>query len=90
MFGEPPEGDSPSLTKQSVHAGAQLPNFYQFFMVWAVGLCAAMALAAPMCAKAKDAVVAEKGMSAYRIVTPDKASPAETYAASELQTHLLQ
>ncbi len=59
-------------------------------MAWAVGLCVAITLAAPMCAPAKDVVVAKNNESAYRIVTPDKASPAETYAASELQTYLAE
>ena len=50
---------------------------------WRVGLGVAMALAVNT--TARDVVVAEKGVSAYRIVTPDKASPVEIYAASELQ-----
>ena len=59
-------------------------------MVWAVGLSLAAALAAPGCAPAEEVVVVEKGVSAYRIVTPEQASPAETYAASELQTLLAE
>ncbi len=62
----------------------------QSFMVWAAGLSMAMALTALKSATAKDVVIAEKGASAYRIVTPDKASPAETYAAAELQTYLAE
>ncbi len=59
-------------------------------MVWTVGLSAAMASTVPAPTTAADIVVVENGASAYRIVTPDNASPAETYAASELQTYLTQ
>lgn len=60
------------------------------FLVWTVRLSAVAVLAAPVPATAKETLVAENGASAYRIVTPDGASPAETYAASELQTCLDQ
>ena len=50
----------------------------------------AVALLGARGAAAGDVIVADQGGSAYRIVTPDKASPAETYAASELQTYLAE
>ena len=90
MHCEPPKNDTPLSARQSVRLGAQMANSSRLLRAWAVALGVAMALAAPARAAAKEVVVAEKGVSAYRIVTPDKASPAETYAASELQTYLAE
>lgn len=55
-------------------------------VVWTLGL--ALAPLANSAAAARELVIADNGTSSYRIVTPKQATPAETYAAEELQAHL--
>lgn len=82
--------DSRSVTRRPTHAVAFRANSCRHLAVWMAGLVAAITLAAPLRAMAEDSVVVDQGASVYRIITPDDASPAEKYAASELQTYLEQ
>lgn len=83
-----PSGRTPAPPEKRFLINSPTKRSVPAFTRWAVGLGVAMALAVN--ATAKDVAVAEKGVSTYRIVTPDNASPVEIYAASELQTYLAE
>ncbi len=61
-----------------------------WFGGWAGVWWMVVGLAISGCASAQEAVVAEDGLSAYRIIVPEKATAAESYAAGELQTYLAE
>lgn len=56
----------------------------------AYALLATILLAAGCASASRELVVAERGASDYRIVTPDQPTAAEAYAASELQAYLAE
>lgn len=90
MNAKPRGNDSRGFTERRVEADVPGARFCQRSKVRAIPLGLAAALAASGCASIGEVVVVDRGVSAYRIITPDKASPVEAYAAVELQTYLAQ
>ena len=90
MRSQPPSDNVCLPLEPATATCAHGSNLLRTLLAAALGLGAALAVLEPPRAMAKDTVVADKGKSSYRIVTPDQPTPAEAYAALELQAHLAE